>query len=364
MHHETLLVSIKERVLLNKSGSDKETYHIVLDLKGHGLSYSVGDCVGIYPRNPYCEVERLLSTLSTLPSPILGHERIRDRRGRDYEIKEFLEGHANLERFTRSNLHFLQERAQRATDGALEQADVAAALAHFRPTLSPQELVDHLSPLLPRLYSIASSMQAVGEEAHLLVKLTTYEAQPGLRFGTCSSFLCKSAPLHLPLIPIYLDTGREFTLQPQPVHPPIIMVGPGTGVAPFRGFMQELLHRGHKIKSWLFFGERRRDYDFYYEDFWQKLVDAGDLTLDLAFSRDQQEKIYVQDRLRAQSGKIWQWLEEGAIIYVCGDAKGMAKAVDEVLHTIVAQEGKLSVADARGYIRSLRREKRYLRDVY
>jgi sulfite reductase (NADPH) flavoprotein alpha-component len=236
-------------------------------------------------------------------------------------------------------------------------------LSHPRAAFTPQELADLLPPLLPRFYSIASSKQVVGEEVHLTVALTHFETREIRRHGVGSYFLCHSAPLGTRCVPTYLHPSNGFTL-PSEEHIPIIMVGPGTGVAPFRGFMQERLVSGSKAKSWLFFGDWHKDFDFLYDDFWNHLSAIGQLKLECAFSRDQAEKVYVQHKMLENAGEIWSWLSEGAYIYVCGDAERMAKEVDQVLHHIVKEEGGYSEEAAKAFLKKLRTEKRYLRDVY
>lgn len=360
--------SIKERVLLSKPGSSKATYHIVLDLKGSNLRYGVGDCAAILPANLHEEIEPILSHLSCS-----GAEKISLRGGAVERLDHFLIKGANLSKLSpkfyrlcesriaspkKEELALWQERG-RGDEAPFTLADL---LKHFAPELEMQELIDHLLPQLPRYYSIASSMEEVGEELHLLVKLSQYGEGTAFRLGTCSRFLCHSTPLNQPLVPLYLDTEREFTLPKGDA--PIIMVGPGTGVAPFRGFMQERLRLFPHSKNWLFFGERESAFDFYYQEFWYDLERRGLLTLDLAFSRDQQEKVYVQHLMLKKSEELWKWLQMGALLYVCGDASQMAKEVEATLQTIAMKEGRLTQEEARLYMRSLKREKRYLRDVY
>jgi sulfite reductase (NADPH) flavoprotein alpha-component len=166
-----------------------------------------------------------------------------------------------------------------------------------------------------------------------------------------------------PCVPIYLHPAKEFTL-PSKEHAPIIMVGPGTGIAPFRGFMQERLAKQSTGKNWLFFGEWHKEQYFFYQDFWHQLVDMGSLRLDCAFSRDQSEKIYVQHKMLEQAQEIWNWLEAGAYFYVCGDADKMAKDVDQALLKIIEQQGALPADTAKQYLKNMRKDKRYLRDVY
>jgi sulfite reductase (NADPH) flavoprotein alpha-component len=214
------------------------------------------------------------------------------------------------------------------------------------------------------LYSIASSKKYVGDELHLTVARVRYTIDGREKRGICSHFLCDLAAENVPTVPVYLQQTRDFRL-PIDDKVPIIMIGPGTGVAPFRAFMQERISKNaHSGKNWLFFGERNRATDFFYEEYWTELVSSGILRLDTAFSRDQQEKVYVQNRMWDAKEEFWKWLQDGAIIYVCGDASHMAKDVDLCLHKIVESEGKLDATGARDYVKVLRHEKRYIRDVY
>jgi len=227
---------------------------------------------------------------------------------------------------------------------------------------SVEEVVRLLAPLLPRFYSIASSMACVGNEAHLTVVEEPYVTNGRVRRGVCSYYLCHEAAVGS-RVALYLHPSRGFTL-PDPHHP-IIMVGPGTGVAPFRGFMQERATRGATGANWLFFGERSRSNDFFYREFWEGLVQEERLVLDLAFSRDQEEKRYVQHRMEERGQELWSWLEEkGAYLYVCGSATKMAKEVEVALLRILQEHGGLEEGQARKYVRMLREQRRYLRDVY
>ncbi|NGX54976.1 MAG: Sulfite reductase [NADPH] flavoprotein alpha-component [Chlamydiae bacterium] len=331
------LASIKERYRLNPL-SEKETYHLVIDLQDLPIEYQVGDCLGIHPSNDPIAVEKILAALQAT-----GEERVVGRKDAEYSFRTFLTQHANLYRVP-LKLQSLA-RAKDLVEFFNQKPEVS---------LTPQELTNLLAPLLPRLYSIASSMEEVGQEAHLIV----------LRTGLCSTFLCHKAPLNQPVIPIYHHKTRHFTLTPETHSKPIIMIGPGTGIAPFRGFLQERITQNHSKKNWLFFGERNQNADFYYQQELQQLVKKELLHLDLAFSRDQEEKEYVQHKMLAESSKLWQWLQEGAYLYVCGDAKVMAKDVDAALHQIIQSESQMSQSDTKTYIKNLKLEKRYLRDVY
>jgi sulfite reductase (NADPH) flavoprotein alpha-component len=313
------LATIKERICLN-AGSEKETYHLVIDLKGSGIEYQVGDCLGIYPQNDPSLVKELMETLQAR-----GDEIVEDRKGISYSLSDFLLSRANLQRLPQEG------------------------------RLTPTAFCKRLSPQLPRFYSIASSREVVGNEAHLTV---------GLIEGICSHYLCKRAPLGVPILPVYHQPSHHFSLPPESFDKPIIMVGPGTGIAPFRGFMQERITKNQIGKNWLFFGERHRHRDFYYQSYWERLVNEGKLDLDCAFSRDQEERFYVQHKMLEKSSKIWSWLKEGAYVFVCGNASKMAKDVDQTLQAIIGKEGGYPPADVKNFIKELKKTNRYQRDIY
>lgn len=335
MTKQVVFVSIKERFRLNTPLSQKQTYHIVLDLKGHHMPYSVGDCIGIYPTNDPIVVNSLLKILEAS-----GDETVRDKTGQTLSLYSFLSEKANL-----GNKKFLD-------------------LLDQKIKMSSQQIVDQLSPLLPRFYSIASSHNHSPGEIHLTVAVTEFESEGQKKLGACSDFLCHRTPLQTPIIPVFHHPAREFTLSEESFSKPIIMIGPGTGIAPFRGFMQERALKAPHQKNWLFFGERHRKNDFYYESYWSELVRKGHLRLDTAFSRDQEHKIYVQHKMQEYAKEFWQWLEAGAYLFVCGDATRMAKDVEATLLQIAHTQGDMSLEKAKEFVRDLRKKKRYLRDVY
>lgn len=322
--------SLKERYSLCRGGKGKDTTHLVVDISGSEMRYAVGDCLAILPTNDPERVDSLCARFG-----FTGAEMYQDRRsGTDLSLREYLLSHANLD------------------DSSLEKtaSSVAEFCASFRP-------------LMPRFYSIASSQKAVGEEVHLTIGIHRDPSSPLKADGVCTHFLCDLTPLHQRVLPVYLHPHRGFTL-PEDPSVPVIMVGPGTGVAPFRGFMQEREALSCSGKNWLFFGEWHRSHHYFYEEFWTGLAASGRLRIDLAFSRDQAEKIYVQNRLLEHGAELFAWLKEGAHFYVCGDAARMAKDVDHALHSLVQKHGGLSEEGAREFVKALRKEKRYLRDVY
>jgi len=371
------LATIKDNYLLNKEGSEKSTHHIVLNVKGSGINYKVGDSIGILPTNPSFIVEKTLKAMK-----ISGKEIIQlPKTGEELSLVNFLTHRANIANL---NKKLLKEIEQRLTKGEKKESltqlldsSNKEGLRHFLgerelwdfleefPEISlPYQTIAHsLRPLLPRLYSIASSKMSVGDEIHLTVDHLQYTTNDQTRHGVATHFLCHQAPKGKPIIPIYLYPSKDFTLPSNPTTP-IIMVGPGTGIAPFRGFMQERLITKATNKNWLFCGDRKRATDFLYKDLWEELVKEGLLRIDPAFSRDQQEKVYVQHKLAENAAEIWDWIKGGAYFYVCGDAKRMAKDVDAILHKIVEEQGKLSHEDTKAYVKRLRSEKRYLRDIY
>ena len=367
--------SIKERYSLCKPGSHKATYHIVLDLKNSALTYTVGDSIAITPENDPLLVEKIIQVMHAT-----GKEIITDKNHKEWSFDEFLKVRANISDVSRKLLsEFTLRQTNAEKKSALEilqQGDHKEELKIFLSThhlldllsehpethFEPQELSQLLMPLLPRFYSISSSMAAVGNEVHLTIALLKYTHKGILRSGVCTQYLCEHAPMDQPLIPVYIQSHHGFTLPIDDV--PIIMIGPGTGIAPFRAFMQERLVKKAPGDNWLFFGECNRSTNFFYENFWSELVNEGKLRLDAAFSRDQAHKVYVQHRMLEQGAELLQWLNKGAHLYVCGDAQHMAKDVENTLLQIFQHHGGKSEAEAKIYLKALRTEKRYLRDVY
>lgn len=370
------IATLTDRHSLTKSTSSKTTMHLVLDISGSDMRYKVGDSIGIYPLNDPSIVNRILKALD-----VRGDVSITTKTGVEMHLQQFLSSKANLHSCSTNLVRAIVQRQDNAKKrGFLEQLlaeDQKDALKDYleqrhvwdllqenaEARLEPQELVGFLMPLLPRFYSIASSMMAVGEEIHLTVTLTQYETNAQRRLGVASHYLCHLAPLHEAVIPLYLQPSKDFTL-PAEDATSIIMIGPGTGVAPYRGFMQERMLRGAVGRHWLFFGERHRATDFFYEEYWREIEARGQLRVDLAFSRDQADRIYVQHRMLERGAELYRWIAEGATVYVCGDASRMAKDVDQALQMIFKEHGHLDDQGASEALKNLRKEKRYLRDVY
>ncbi|MEI8364928.1 MAG: sulfite reductase [Parachlamydiaceae bacterium] len=370
------LARITDRYLLCQHGSEKRTFHVVLDITGSGISYAVGDSIAIQPTNI---PDVVVKTLEAVHSD--GKETIVDKHGNSFLLQDFLLTKVNLAEVPRKLIALLAERQTNLVkkerldlllaegqkeilkeyQGAHEVWD--AIEENEEAQLTPQELCLLLQPLLPRFYSIASSRYAVGEEVHLTVAEVEYETNGQLRRGIATHYLCCLAPLHDPVVPIYLQSSHGFTL-PADDTVSVIMIGPGTGVAPYRGFMQERIATQARGKNWLFFGERYRKTEFFYEDYWSELISHGHLRLDTAFSRDQEHKLYVQHRLLEQGRELFEWLEQGAHLYVCGDAHRMAKDVDAAIHQIIQSHGSFDERTAKEYVKRLKAEKRYLRDIY
>ena len=356
---------------LNNPDAEKEIRHFELSLEGSGLSYEVGESIAVYPTNWPDLVEEILLALRAT-----GDEFITNNKGTPTTFREALFCDYNITQPTPRFLHAIAERASAAPllnelldperkqelDTYLWGVGIVDFLVeHPSVRFEPAEFVSLLAKLQPRLYSAASSLKAFPEAVHFIIDVITYESHGRLRKGVCSTFLaerCSNSPA--PVFP----SKSKFHL-PEDNDVPIIMVGPGTGVAPFRAFLQERAAIGARGKTWLFFGAQHEQGDFYYREDFEKFMEDGWLTrIDTAFSRDQAHKIYVQHRMMEAAEELWKWLAQGAYFYVCGDAKRMAKDVDAALRKIVQQQGGLNVEQASDYVEKLKSDGRYRRDVY
>lgn len=370
---------LTENRQLSKPGSSKDTRHFVISLAGSGLTYQAGDSLAVFSTNRPDLVAEILQRLNAtgdelvspamlrLTAPISLREALFSRlalAGPTKKIIETLAGKATDAEERAKLVALLAPEAKEQLGQFLYEREYVDLLAEFPSArLTPQELVDHLRKLMPRLYSVASSGKVFRDEVHLTVAIVRYETNGRKRAGVCSSFMADRVVANLTPVPVFVSHSH-FTV-PDDGSKDIIMVGPGTGVAPFRAFLQERVATGATGRNWLFFGDQKRATDFIYEEEWNAWQQQGHLArFDVAFSRDQREKIYVQDRMRAAGADLWAWLQNGAHFYVCGDAKRMAKDVDVALHGIVALHGKMDGPAAVDYVKRLKKEHRYLRDVY
>lgn len=356
---------------LNRDGSQKDTRHFEITLAGSGLTYEAGDALGVVPTNCPALVEQLLATLGFSGDEVVGEAGPSTVHRQFSEtliitapppalVKEAATRSANAEL-----LALLEPARKSELDQWLFGRDVVDLLkACPGARFAPAEFVALLRKLQPRLYSISSSPKAHPGEVHLTVAAVRYEAHGRARQGVCSGWLADRVRPDETPVPVFVQKSHGFRV-PADLATPIIMVGPGTGIAPFRAFLEERRATGATGANWLFFGDQQRACDFLYEEeltVWSK---DGLLTrLDLAFSRDQAEKIYVQDRMREHAGELWRWLEAGAHFYVCGDAKRMAKDVDAMLHAVIENAGGRTKDQAAEYVAALKAAKRYQRDVY
>lgn len=370
---------ITENRLLSKSGSQKETRHFVVRIAGSGFSYKAGDSLGVYPSNHPADVDELLHHLGAsgdelvcpailkLAEPISLHEALLHRlalNGPTAKILHSLYAKATAPTDVARFASLLAPESKNDLDAFLSEREYIDILAEFPSArLTPQEFVDHLRKLTPRLYSIASSPLVYPDEVHLTVAVVRYETNQRQRFGVCTTFMADRTPVGQATVPVFLSHSHFGP--PEDGSRAVIMVGPGTGVAPFRAFLQDRVARGAAGRNWLIYGDHHRAHDFLYEEEWLALLARGKLDrLDTAWSRDQSEKVYVQDKMREHAAEIWSWLKDGAHFYVCGDAKAMAKDVDAALHDIISVQGKMTPEDAAAFVRQLKKEKRYQRDVY
>lgn len=364
---------LKTHRRLNSAGSQKDTRHLEITLEGSGLSYEAGDALGVVPSNCPALVEELLAMLGFSGdepvavdggSSVTLHQRLSSSLVITAPAPALLKDAAI--RSGNTELQALLDPARKSElDRWLYGRDVVDVLrACPGAAFTPAELTAHLRRLQPRLYSISSSPRAHPGEVHLTVAAVRYEAHGRARKGVCSGWLADHVVLNETPVPVFVQTSHGFRL-PGDGDRPVIMIGPGTGIAPFRAFLEERRVTGATGPNWLFFGDQQRATDFLYREELTGWAGDGFLTrLDLAFSRDQAEKIYVQTRMLEQASELWSWLEAGAHFYVCGDAKRMAKDVDAALHTVIESAGGRTKEQAAEYVAALKSAKRYQRDVY
>ena len=366
------------RVLTNRRltgpESEKETIHVELELE-EGMTYTPGDAVGIIPTNRESQVEENLAALG-----FNGTERVLDHYKVEISLHEALTTRLGVGKLARGSVNqyakLCGENVPPALKGLLGTENKAAAeeyiwgrefvdLVKQFPGIvtQPQQLFNILQRLTPRLYSIASAQAAHPKEVHATVRVIRYNAHGADRQGVCSGELGERAPVGGTL-PIYLQENNAFRL-PEDTDAPVIMIGPGTGIAPFRAFLEHRQALGQKGPMWLFFGEQRKVSDYLYEEQFAQMQREGLLTkLHTAFSRDTAKKVYVQDRMQENAADLYDWLERGAYFYVCGDASRMAKDVQNALLDVIAKGSNGTLEQASEYLAAMKKQKRYQRDVY
>ena len=343
--------------------STKDVRHIELDLAGSGINYQAGDALGVWCENDPARVDAILAALKLDGVTVIDGKTLREQLIREREISQntpqFVQGYAALAKSADLD-------AEIATHGAAPYAantPLDAIVARYPAAITAEQLLTLLRPLTPRLYSIASAPEEVGEEVHLTVGVLHYEHDGKAYSGAASGYLGERLPED-GAARVFVEPNPNFRLPDDP-QAAIIMIGNGTGIAPFRAFMQARVAREAPGKNWLVFGNPHFTEDFLYQTEWQGWQKDGFLhRYSLAWSRDQAEKVYVQDKLREEAASVWQWLKDGAYVYVCGDAARMAKDVERALLDIIAGEGGMDADAAADYLDELRQARRYQRDVY
>ena len=362
---------VLENINLNGRGSNKETRHIEFLLDNFGEEYEVGDCLVVLPQNDPALVELLMSTLGWDP----GDQIQISEDGDTISLEEALSSYFEITKLTRPLLQnaaayfdneALEDKVQDSEwiQNYIEGRDFIDLLNDFPPEeLEPEDLYQILRKLPPREYSISSSYQSLPDEVHITVGAVRYNTHGRDRSGVCSvQFAERIQPGDT--VPIYLKRNPNFKF-PKDGDTPVIMIGPGTGIAPFRAHMQEREEYGYKGNTWLFFGDQHFTTDFLYQTEWQEWLKDGFLEkMNVAFSRDTDQKVYVQHRIAEHSKEFNEWLEKGASIYICGDEKNMAKDVHQAIRNVLVKEQNLTEEDAESYLKQMKKDKRYQRDVY
>ena len=369
---EPLLAPIVEKRNLTHDTSSKTTLHLAFSIEGTGLSYEAGDACGVIPKNDSNLVAEILQLLRCN-----GNEIVNCGKAGATTLHDTLTHHVQITRLNRKIvseyakrgqctklLELLAPEQQPELEAYVYDRGVVDLLIEFPGVIDdPADLVAMLPKLTPRLYSISSSPLAHAGQIHTTVAVVRFRSHNRDRGGVCSTLFADRVSVS-DRLPIYIQPNKKFKLPKNP-DAPMIMIGPGTGIAPFRGFLHERRVLGHKGRNWLFFGERSASTDFLYRDELHAMHSDGHLTrFATAFSRDQQSKIYVQDKMMENAPALWAWLQDGASVYVCGDASRMAKDVHGALHTIIEKQGGLSAEAAGEYLDNLKHEDRYHKDVY
>lgn len=365
---EPLTATLSVNQKITGRDSEKDVRHLEIDLGDSGLRYQPGDALGVWYQNDPALVKELVELLW-----LKGDEQV-TVNGKTLPLAEALQWHFEL---TVNTANIVENYAALTrSESLLPLVGDKAQLQHYAATtplvdmvrfspaqLDADALIGLLRPLTPRLYSIASSQAEVETEVHVTLGVVRYEVEGRARAGGASSFLADRVEEEGE-VRVFIEHNDNFRLPANP-ETPVIMIGPGTGIAPFRAFMQQRAADGAEGKNWLFFGNPHFTEDFLYQVEWQRYVKEGVLNrIDLAWSRDQKEKIYVQDKLRQQGAELWRWINDGAHIYVCGDANRMAKDVEQALLDVIAEFGAMDAETADEYLSELRVERRYQRDVY
>ena len=359
-------------VVLTGEGSSKDTRHFEIDLSGSGIEYLPGDSLAVKPLNDPQVVDDIIHVLKLDPAQIVGEgddaKPLREALICDYAVtapsSKLLKAIAAIAPHS-SFAHLLDSDKKVELAQYLWGREIIDLLTeHPEIHFTAEEFVKLLGKLQVRLYSISSSLAACPESVHLTVATVQYESFGRMRQGVASGWMAGRIDEQTE-IPCFITPNNKFRLPAPEQDVPIIMVGPGTGVAPFRAFVQERRVTGAKGKAWLFFGEQHQSSEFFYEDEWDEAMQDGSLTkLTTAFSRDQAHKIYVQHRMIEEGAQLWQWLDDGGIFYVCGDKTRMAADVDAALHAVIKEHGGKTEEEAAEYVEAMKKEHRYHRDVY
>ncbi len=358
--------------LLNHPRSSKENLHVTLDLEESGIEYSVGSSFGIFPENCPKKVEAILLALRASPDQI-----VYDKRNEgSITLRAFLAKKVNLQSVTSAHLNLIDESHSHADikhilsskENLLSYTATTDLLTFIEdfwtPSIGFQRLCDVCAPLLPRYYSVASSQKVVGNQVDLMVASFSYKVGNKEEKSVTASFFKDRCVMGQTKIGLFLMDNPHFSL-PSDRNTKVILIGPGTGLAALRGFLQEREAQSPTMGgNWLFTGDRNRTTDFYYQEELLEWEKTGFLRLSLAFSRDQEEKHYVQDEMKKHGTDLWEWIEQGAHIYICGDAKRMAKDVTQSLHDIAIEHGRLSEEETKTFFRDLKKTKRFSLDVY
>ncbi|MDF1754835.1 MAG: assimilatory sulfite reductase (NADPH) flavoprotein subunit [Verrucomicrobiales bacterium] len=358
---------ISEKIVLNGTGSAKETLHLELNLEGSGLQYEVGDALAVIPENRDVDVQRVLKASGLSANTQFDGKTLADALKKDFDITSLTSRIAGKYNAIVNNVKLSEllapENKKKFADWAWGRQFVDLLEEFPCKNMTVENLTGMLRKMAPRLYSIASSPKAHEGEVHLTVAAVRYDTHGKDRVGVASTYVADLVGSG-DKVPVYVHSNKNFRLPADP-STDVIMIGPGTGIAPFRAFVEERHATEAPGRNWLFFGDQHYTYDFLYQLEWQEFLKEGALDrLDVAFSRDQPEKVYVQDKLRQSAAEVYEWIKGGAHIYVCGDASRMAHDVHTALIEIIAEHGGKSTEEAEAFVAEMKKAKRYQRDVY